>query len=156
MEFVHITQAQLDACPRKSSDPTHYNRDGSCQCPARTLAEAERIIELLGKYGEAKFGDEWWPSNAAAYMAEGHELEELLDPGAAERRRQEGVHLMTDPLYREPGVYTCPCCGDIVMGDGTTPVCVDCTAAGCEARPARGDGELGYWECQREDQGDEE
>jgi hypothetical protein len=26
-------------------------------------APATRIIELLNEYGEAKFGDEWWPGS---------------------------------------------------------------------------------------------
>lgn len=40
----------------------------------------DRLVELLHKYGEAKFGDEWWPGNAGAYLSdeEAEELESLL------------------------------------------------------------------------------
>ncbi len=40
-----------------------------------------RLIELLGKYAEAKFGDEWWPGNAEAWLGPvlNQELTELLD-----------------------------------------------------------------------------
>lgn len=39
------------------------------------------LIELLGKYAEAKFGDEWWPGNASAWIGPvlGQELTEMLD-----------------------------------------------------------------------------
>jgi hypothetical protein len=48
------------------------------------LARLERTIELLRRYGEAKFGDEWWPGNARNWIGEqGRELEYLLDPGSA-------------------------------------------------------------------------
>lgn len=43
-----------------------------------TLDQALRTIDLLCTYGNAKFGDEWWPSNASAWMPEGKELEQLL------------------------------------------------------------------------------
>ena len=44
----------------------------------------ERTIELLNAYGNAKFGDEWWPGNARNWIGEdGRELEHLLDPGSA-------------------------------------------------------------------------
>lgn len=41
---------------------------------------AERVIALLQQYGSAKFGDEWWPSNANAWIgqAEADELAALL------------------------------------------------------------------------------
>jgi hypothetical protein len=56
------------------------------QDPATMTGEqrAERTIELLRRYGRAKFGDEWWPGNARHWLgAEGRELEYLLDPGMA-------------------------------------------------------------------------
>lgn len=57
---------------------------------------------------------------------------------------------MTTNLIREPGYFTCPCCGDVAIGNGTEPTCDDCIEASCE--PTRdGAGELGYWNCQRED-----
>jgi hypothetical protein len=45
---------------------------------AMKTADLERIITLLGKYGEAKFGDEWWPGGPQlrAYLSDG-EAEEL-------------------------------------------------------------------------------
>ena len=45
-------------------------------------------------------------------------------------------------------LYRCPCCGDDVMDTG--PVCSDCREAGCE-QTKDACGELGYWECQRDD-----
>jgi hypothetical protein len=56
------------------------------QDPATMTGEqrAERTIELLCRYGRAKFGDEWWPGNARDWLgAEGRELEYLLDEGSA-------------------------------------------------------------------------
>jgi hypothetical protein len=45
----------------------------------------QRTIELLLKYGAARFGDDWWPGNARQWLgADGRELEYLLDPGSAE------------------------------------------------------------------------
>ena len=32
------------------------------------VARLERQVELLNKYGEAKFGDEWWPGNAEPWV----------------------------------------------------------------------------------------
>ena len=44
----------------------------------------ERVVELLNEYGSAKFGDEWRPSHAAAWIGpeKARELAGLLDPGA--------------------------------------------------------------------------
>jgi len=43
---------------------------------------SDRIIELLSKYGERKFKDDWWPGNAEPHIGEaGAELEELLENG---------------------------------------------------------------------------
>lgn len=50
-----------------------------------------RLIELLGKYAEAKFRqDEWWPGNAGGWLGPvlGQELAELLD-FAADLRQQD-------------------------------------------------------------------
>jgi hypothetical protein len=33
-----------------------------------TLDEPRELVELLNKYGEAKFGDEWWPGNPDAWL----------------------------------------------------------------------------------------
>ena len=40
-----------------------------------------RLIKLLQEYGEAKFGNEWWPSNADPWLGpdKGQELAELLE-----------------------------------------------------------------------------
>lgn len=47
---------------------------------AKAAPRLQRIIELLGEYGEAKFGDEWWPGNASNCTgAHGEELERLLE-----------------------------------------------------------------------------
>ena len=54
-----------------------------------------------------------------------------------------------DPLAAFSGCFTCPCCGSISYSPG--PVCSSCIAAGCESRPGRVDGDMGYWECQRPD-----
>jgi hypothetical protein len=56
------------------------------QDPATMTGEqrAERTIELLCRYGQVKFGDDWWPGNARHWLgAEGQELEYLLDEGSA-------------------------------------------------------------------------
>lgn len=41
----------------------------------------EETIRLLSAYGEAKFGDEWWPGNAQPHLGaeRGARLEQLLD-----------------------------------------------------------------------------
>lgn len=43
--------------------------------------ELRRTVELLMRYGDAKFGDEWWPSNAAGWIgnANAAELSGLLE-----------------------------------------------------------------------------
>lgn len=48
---------------------------------ANSLTSLLRLSELLRKYGQAKFGDEWWPGNARAWIpqAEAIELGELLN-----------------------------------------------------------------------------
>jgi hypothetical protein len=45
--------------------------------------------------------------------------------------------------------HTCPCCGDITYA-GAGPLCTECILAGCELT-ADATGELGWWNCQRED-----
>lgn len=54
----------------------------------------------------------------------------------------------------ESGVARCPCCGDDFMTSDIRAnfTCEDCADAGCEAT-RDGVGELGYWNCQREDYG---
>ncbi|TKG62375.1 MULTISPECIES: hypothetical protein [Pseudonocardiaceae] len=53
-------------------------RDCSTSTPRTS---AERVIELLNQYGQAKFGDEWWPGNADSWLdqADADELATLLD-----------------------------------------------------------------------------
>ena len=52
----------------------------AAQVSAPSQGPAARIIELLNRYGKAKFGDEWWPGNASRYLpeAEAAELNRLL------------------------------------------------------------------------------
>ena len=38
--------------------------------------KTKRLVELLNEYGHAKFGDEWWPGNAEAWI--GKEKAETL------------------------------------------------------------------------------
>ena len=40
-----------------------------------------RLINLLNEYGDAKFGDEWWPGNAGPWIGaeKGDELASLLE-----------------------------------------------------------------------------
>ncbi|WP_236722371.1 hypothetical protein, partial [Mycobacterium avium] len=44
-----------------------HNRTGH-QIMAQT--DPSRVIEFLHAYGQAKFGDEWWPGTADAHMTE--------------------------------------------------------------------------------------
>ena len=46
-----------------------------------TDAEMHLLLKLLNSYGHAKFGDEWWPSNAAPWIGERNaaELSRLLE-----------------------------------------------------------------------------
>jgi hypothetical protein len=48
------------------------------------MTNEARTIALLHEYGSAKFGDEWWPGNAEAWIGpeKGRELAVLLDAGA--------------------------------------------------------------------------
>ena len=79
MEIRIISHADLARCPRRSLEASHYYDDGTYRCPRWTHEQAERIITLLDRYGEAKFGDEWWPGHAEAFIGdEGIELERLL------------------------------------------------------------------------------
>ena len=61
-----------------------------------------------------------------------------------------------DTTQTESGVTRCPCCGDEFMtSDIHAGVpCGDCRAADCEAT-RDGSGQLGYWNCQREDVSDD-
>jgi hypothetical protein len=78
--------------PRPDSEPAPD--------PAGRIRELERTIELLLAYGEAKFGDEWWPGNARNWMPEpnGRELEYLLDPGCAEQADRAETRLTGETL----------------------------------------------------------
>jgi hypothetical protein len=40
-----------------------------------------RMLALLNEYGDARFGDEWWPGNAGAWIGEvkAQELRDLMD-----------------------------------------------------------------------------
>jgi hypothetical protein len=46
-----------------------------------TPAEVAELYQLLNEYGNAKFGDEWWPGNAAVWIGEQQaaRLDELTD-----------------------------------------------------------------------------
>lgn len=50
------------------------------------MRDVDRLLTLLGEYAEAKFGDEWWPSNALEWISEEHasELACLYEGGIAE------------------------------------------------------------------------
>lgn len=58
-------------------------RRGTADAALRRLLDRARLLMLLTEYGEAKFGDEWWPGNAGDWIGEakGLELARLLDPG---------------------------------------------------------------------------
>ena len=45
-----------------------------------TRKDEARTVELLNEYGQAKFGDEWWPGSPWAYIGRerGDELCRLL------------------------------------------------------------------------------
>jgi hypothetical protein len=43
-----------------------------------THKEQAELVALLNEYGEAKFGDEWWPGNAASWLGNEEEYEEQL------------------------------------------------------------------------------
>jgi hypothetical protein len=47
----------------------------------RQAAEQRELESLLHAYGEAKFGDEWWPGNAEMYLPadKAQRLAELLE-----------------------------------------------------------------------------
>ena len=67
--------------PAPSLDETWGKQPRAAQLDAEeSLRRAQRIIELLGAYGRAKFGDEWWPGHARPWLGakKGAELEELV------------------------------------------------------------------------------
>lgn len=35
----------------------------------------EKTVSLLNEYGDARFGDEWWPANARAWLGENEALD---------------------------------------------------------------------------------
>lgn len=45
------------------------------------MTDFGRIVELVTEYGQEKFGDEWWPGNAAEWIGEDKaaELAHLLE-----------------------------------------------------------------------------
>jgi hypothetical protein len=51
-----------------------------------------KLIDMLGEYGRAKFGDEWWPGNAEVWLGreKGRELYELLEIGDRPDEPEEG------------------------------------------------------------------
>jgi len=69
---------------RETAVITAYRNDLQLLIQGNQLADALRTVELLNAYGEAKFGDEWWPGNARAYLTDGRgeELERLLEGGS--------------------------------------------------------------------------
>lgn len=67
--------------PASSLDMARGKRPRAARPDAeKSFRRAQRIIELLGAYGRAKFGDEWWPGNARPWLdaKKGAELEELV------------------------------------------------------------------------------
>lgn len=46
-----------------------------------SAAQVRRFAELVSAYGEAKFGDEWWPGDAVSFIGVGggHELARMFD-----------------------------------------------------------------------------
>ena len=38
--------------------------------PRITPTECKELLALLNHYGESKFGDEWWPGNASAFIGQ--------------------------------------------------------------------------------------
>jgi hypothetical protein len=46
-----------------------------------TKEEIIEMITLINEYGDAKFGDEWWPGNANGWIGDekGNRLSELLE-----------------------------------------------------------------------------
>ncbi len=68
-----------------------------------TDKKTDELIDLLNKYGEAKFGDEWWPGNASAWIdkEKAARLEELLEnPGrhGPLLLAQDEIHVVLDCL----------------------------------------------------------
>ena len=57
------------ANPDQSREPGSRRPTQPVPCPAAADAErSRRLAGLLNQYGTAKFGDEWWPGNAAAWL----------------------------------------------------------------------------------------
>ena len=77
---IRLAQARARIKTRHPS----ASRDGELATSLLTLADdfgtIERAFDLLNAYGQAKFGDEWWPGNAQPWLGgeEGAELELLL------------------------------------------------------------------------------
>lgn len=88
----HVTLLKLAALgwtPESDRDTSYRSTDHrditAALAPDRSTSDprtsAERVIELLNQYGQAKFGDEWWPGNADAWLnqPDADELATLLD-----------------------------------------------------------------------------
>jgi hypothetical protein len=68
----------------ESREPAGCGLAHPVPCPATAhVARLRRLVGLLNQYGAAKFGDEWWPGNAAAWLS--------LDEAAELATLQEGV-----------------------------------------------------------------
>lgn len=44
-------------------------------------AAIERFATLLNEFGQAQYGDEWWPGNASRWMDDGEALEVYCEQG---------------------------------------------------------------------------
>lgn len=86
------------------SDPNGYE-----DLEAKKVRDLERKVELLTKYGEKKFGDEWWPGSAGdgGYLTvdEAWELDDLgYDQGKefrAEHPREPRVRVVAGRIIEE-------------------------------------------------------
>jgi hypothetical protein len=58
-----------------------------------TRKDEARTVELLNEYGQAKFGDEWWPGSPWAYLGRerGDELCRLLGTETSDQVGAEGA-----------------------------------------------------------------
>jgi hypothetical protein len=58
-----------------------------------TRKDEARTVELLNEYGQAKFGDEWWPGSPWAYLGRerGDELCRLLGAETSDQVGAEGA-----------------------------------------------------------------
>ena len=58
-----------------------------------TRKDEARTVKLLNEYGQAKFGDEWWPGSPWAYLGRerGDELCRLLGAETSDQVGAEGA-----------------------------------------------------------------